>query len=80
LRETLAARGAWANVKPMPRRVNIPAVRAFPYRYRNLVERFFNKIKDFRGIAMLQKTLRQLPRPGQTCRRRYLDAIYESVT
>jgi transposase len=51
LRETLAARGAWANVKPMPRRVNIPAFSAFLYRYRNLVERFFNKIKHFRAIA-----------------------------
>jgi hypothetical protein len=25
LRDRLAARGAWANVKPMPRRVNIPS-------------------------------------------------------
>jgi transposase len=51
LRNTLATRGAWANVKPMPRRVNIPAFSAFLYRYRNLVERFFNKIKHFRAIA-----------------------------
>jgi len=51
LRNTLAARGAWANVKPMPGRVNIPAFSAFLYRYRNLVERFFNKIKHFRAIA-----------------------------
>jgi transposase len=51
LRNTLAARGAWANVKPMPRRVNIPAFSAFLYRYRNLVERFFNKIKHFRAVA-----------------------------
>ena len=51
LRETLAARGAWANVKPMPRRVNIPAFSAFLYRYRNLVERFFSKIKHFRAVA-----------------------------
>jgi len=51
LRETLAARGASANVKPMPRRVNIPAFSALLYRYRNLVERFFNKIKYFRAVA-----------------------------
>ena len=51
LRETLAARGAWANIKPMPRRVNIPAFSAFLYRYRNLVERFFDKIKHFRAVA-----------------------------
>jgi transposase len=51
LRADLAARGAWANVKPMPRRVNIPAFSAFLYRYRNLIERFFNKLKHFRAIA-----------------------------
>ena len=51
LRDTLAARGAWANVKPMPRRVNIPPFSPFLYRYRNLVERFFNKIKHFRAVA-----------------------------
>ena len=51
LRDSLAARGAWANVKPMPNRVNIPAFSAFLYRQRNAVERFFNKIKHFRAIA-----------------------------
>ena len=51
LRETLAERGAWACVKPMPNRVNVPAFSRFLYRYRNLVERFFNKIKHFRAIA-----------------------------
>jgi transposase len=51
LRKTLADRGAWANVKPMPGRVNVPAFSAFLYRYRNLVERFFNKLKHFRAIA-----------------------------
>ena len=51
LRTALAERGAWANVKPMPRRVNIPAFSPFRYRYRNLVERFFNKLKHFRAIA-----------------------------
>lgn len=51
LRATLKARGAWANIKPMPNRRNIPAFSAFLYRYRNLVERFFNKLKHFRAIA-----------------------------
>jgi transposase len=51
LRADLAARGAWANVRPMPRRVNVPAFSRFLYRYRNLVERFFNKLKHFRAIA-----------------------------
>jgi transposase len=51
LRQALAERGAWANVKPMPNRKNIPAFSAFLYRYRNAVERFFNKIKHYRGVA-----------------------------
>ena len=51
LRARLAKQGAWANIKPMPGRVNIPAFSAFLYRYRNLVERFFNKLKHFRAIA-----------------------------
>jgi transposase len=44
-------RGAWANVKPMPRRVNIPAFSPFLCPYGNLVERFFSKIKHFRVVA-----------------------------
>jgi transposase len=51
LRTALAKRGAWANIKPMPRRKNIPAFSAFLYRYRNRVERFFSKLKHFRAVA-----------------------------
>ena len=50
-RQRLAARGAWANVKPMPNRKRRPAFCAFLYKERNLVERFFNRIKHFRGVA-----------------------------
>lgn len=51
LRQDVASQGAWANIKPMPGRVRIPAFSAFLYRYRNLVERFFSKLKHFRAIA-----------------------------
>lgn len=51
LRETLPARGAWANVKPMPDRVRRPAFSPWLYTYRNLVERFFSKLKHYRAIA-----------------------------
>jgi transposase len=51
MRNTLAARGAWACVKPMPNRKRVPAFSPFLYRYRNLVERFFNKLKYYRRIA-----------------------------
>ena len=51
LRQSLAERGVWANIKPMPNRKNVPAFCSFLYRYRNLVERFFNKLKHFRAVA-----------------------------
>jgi transposase len=51
LRAAVTSRGAWANIKPMPHRVNIPVFSQWLYRYRNLVERFFNKLKHFRAIA-----------------------------
>jgi transposase len=51
LRKTLADRGAWANVKPMPGRVNIPTFSPYLYRFRNLIERFFSKLKHFRAVA-----------------------------
>jgi transposase len=51
LRQSLDQRGAWANIKPMPNRRNIPAFSPYLYRYRNLVERFFNKIKHYRAVA-----------------------------
>ena len=51
LRRSTADRGAWANIKPMPNRTKVPAFSAFLYRYRNLVERFFSKLKHFRAVA-----------------------------
>jgi transposase len=51
LRRSLAERGAFANIKPLRNRINLPIFSPFLYRYRNLVERFFNKLKHFRAIA-----------------------------
>lgn len=51
LRAVMAERGAWANIKPNPRRVNLPAFSQYLYRFRNLIERFFNKLKHFRAVA-----------------------------
>jgi transposase len=51
LRREVAGRGGWANIKPKTNRVNIPPFSPFLYRFRNLVERFFNKLKHFRAIA-----------------------------
>ena len=51
LRDLLRRQGAWANVKPMSRRIDPPSFSPFLYRYRNLVERFFSKLKHYRAIA-----------------------------
>jgi transposase len=51
LRQSVADQGAWANIRPMSTRVNVPAFSPFLYRYRNLVERFFSKLKHFRAVA-----------------------------
>jgi transposase len=51
MRNKLASGGAWACVKPMPNRRNIPPFSPFLYRYRNLVEHFFNKLKHFRAAV-----------------------------
>ncbi len=51
LRDRLAARGAWANIRPMPNRINLPVFSPWVYRQRNAVERFFNKLKHFRAVA-----------------------------
>lgn len=51
LRQDMHQRGAWACIKPMPNRKDVPAFSPFLYRYRNFVERFFNRLKHFRAIA-----------------------------
>lgn len=51
IRCAVAARGAWANIPPMPQRRQKPVFSKYLYRARTLVERFFNKIKYFRAIA-----------------------------
>jgi len=52
LRADMATRGAWANVRPAPNRKQRLAFSPLLCRYRNLVERFFNKLKHFRTIAI----------------------------
>jgi transposase len=51
LRAEMDVRGAWANIRAMPQRVIKPVFSRFLYKHRNLVERFFNKLKHFRAVA-----------------------------
>ncbi len=50
-RTKAAQRKAWANIPPKTNRKGTFAFSRWVYRQRNLVERFFNRIKQFRGIA-----------------------------
>jgi transposase len=51
IRADQAARGGWANIPPKSNRVTPIVFSPYLYRQRNLIERFFNRIKHFRRIA-----------------------------
>jgi transposase len=51
IRAKAAERKAWANIPPKANRNESFVFSGWVYRQRNLVERFFNRIKQFRGIA-----------------------------
>ncbi|WPZ37174.1 IS5 family transposase (plasmid) [Thalassobaculum sp. OXR-137] len=51
IRSFVAARGGWANIPPRITRKDTFAFSRWVYRQRNRVERFFNRLKQMRGIA-----------------------------
>lgn len=51
IRELATKRGAWANIPAKSNRKDRFAFSKWLYRQRNLVERFFNKLKQSRAIA-----------------------------
>lgn len=51
IRAHAAGRGAWACIPAVARRKKTFPFSPWVYRQRNLVERFFNRLKHFRGIA-----------------------------
>ena len=51
LRDRLAARGAIANIRPIPTRRRFPPFDPILYRARNQIERFFSKLKHFRAVV-----------------------------
>ena len=51
LRALVGERGAWANIPPKSHRKDPICFSRHLYRDRNLIERFFNKIKQFRRVA-----------------------------
>ena len=52
LRQALAVRGAWTNIKPGFNRMDVPAFGAFLDRYRNLVDHLFNTFTHRRSVAI----------------------------
>jgi transposase len=51
IREAAAVRNIWANIPNRSNRKQRFGFSSWLYRQRNLVERFFNRTKQFRGIA-----------------------------
>ncbi len=51
MRDFFAAQGTEAVISPMPRRLTPPSFNPIAYLMRNLIERAFCKLKDWRGIA-----------------------------
>jgi transposase len=51
LRAAVTAQKAWANIPPKSNRKDPICFSPHLYKARNLIERFFNKIKQFRRIA-----------------------------
>jgi transposase len=51
IRETVEARGGFANIPAKSNRKKSFTFSAFLYRYHNLIERFFGKTKHARGLA-----------------------------
>ncbi len=59
LRHFLAAQGTTAVISPMPNRIHKPAFDPIAYKQRNLIERAFCRLKDWRAIATrYEKTAR----------------------
>ena len=51
IRAFVAARGGWANIPARVTRKDTFSFSRWVYRQRNLVERFFNRLKHWRGLA-----------------------------
>jgi transposase len=51
IRALVAQRGAWANIPPRRNRKDALCFSPYLYRARNIVERFFNRIKQCRRVA-----------------------------
>jgi transposase len=67
IRALVRHHGAWANIPPKRNRTETLCFSPYLYRARNLVERFFNKIKHCRRGNALRQARGQLPRIRPAC-------------
>ena len=90
IREMIDGQGAWANIPPKSNRKDPICFSPHLYKARNLVERFFNKIKHFRRIAtrydklpqttaMIKLARHRARRPRQAASIRVWLRAYEST-
>jgi hypothetical protein len=68
LRDAMTAQRAWANIRPMDHRRDPLACSIFPYRYRNLVGRFFTKLKHHRALPHATTSAPPIIRPSSSSR------------
>ncbi len=80
VRAKLAEKKAWANIPPKANRRGTFVFSKWVYRQRILVERFFNRIKQFRGIARATtKTQPTSSPPSNSSQQRDGVEVYESA-
>jgi transposase len=64
LRQNLEQQGAWAKIKPMPNRKNIPPFSSFLYRYRSLLERFLTNLSTSAPLPPASKSKPKITWPS----------------
>ena len=70
LRAAVSTQDAWANIPPKTNRKDPICFSPYLYKARNLIERFFNKIKHYRRIATRYDKFAENPRSTETRRLR----------
>lgn len=81
IRASVTAEGAFPNIPAKSNRTKSFAFSSFLYRYQNLIERFFGKLKHARGIATrYDKWADNFPAAVKLCSARLWIRAYGSIT
>jgi transposase len=81
LREKMAEQGAWANIKPLAKPEERPAIQRLPLPLQKPRRTLLQQAQAFPSHRNpIREARRKLPGPRQTRLCQNLDAIYESVT